>query len=246
MLKMNLFLLLMLMFLPITAFTQNQESSSDEEAVKQVIRNETKNWYNVNYEGWAENWAHEKYVLSMGVGYGNPNSYSENLSWDSVKTSAKEIFNEYTKPLYIDLSWTDWNIRIFNDCAWASYMQTSIYEGNTQYPNKARQIRFLEKKNGDWKIVYSVSVNLSANNLEYNINDVGYKLLNEKKFKDAIDIFKKNVKLYPKSSNVYDSLGEAYMNNGDKELAIENYKKSLELDPKNENAKSMLNKLAEN
>ena len=53
-----------------------------------------------------------------------------------------------------------------------------------------------------------------------------------------------NVKLYPKSSNVYDSLGEAYMKNGDKELAIENYKKSLELAPNNENAKQMLIKLA--
>ncbi len=42
------------------------------------------------------------------------------------------------------------------------------------------------------------------------------------------------------------AFGEAYMMNGDKDLAIENYKKSLELDPKNENAKSMLDKLAEN
>ena len=59
--------------------------------------------------------------------------------------------------------------------------------------------------------------------IEYDLNNVGYRLLNENKFKDAIDIFKKNVKLYPKSSNVYDSLGEAYMMNGDKDLAIENY-----------------------
>jgi len=49
--------------------------------------------------------------------------------------------------------------------------------------------------------------------------------------------------LYPQSSNVYDSLGEAYLANGDKDLAAINYKKSLELDPHNQNAASILKKL---
>ena len=49
--------------------------------------------------------------------------------------------------------------------------------------------------------------------------------------------------MFPDSSNVYDSLGEAYMKNGDKEPAIANYKKSLELNPKNENGAAMLKKL---
>jgi D-alanyl-D-alanine-carboxypeptidase/D-alanyl-D-alanine-endopeptidase len=53
-----------------------------------------------------------------------------------------------------------------------------------------------------------------------------------------------NVEAYPASYNTYDSLGEAYMANGDKELAIRSYKKSLELYPKNTNAVEMLKKLA--
>jgi cytochrome c-type biogenesis protein CcmH/NrfG len=44
---------------------------------------------------------------------------------------------------------------------------------------------------------------------------------------------------------VYDSLGEAYMKAGEKELAIQNYEKSLQLDPKNMNAVEMLKKLKE-
>jgi tetratricopeptide (TPR) repeat protein len=48
---------------------------------------------------------------------------------------------------------------------------------------------------------------------------------------------------YPRSFNVYDSLGEAYLMNGDKDLAIENYRKSLELNPDNSNAAKMLKKL---
>ena len=49
--------------------------------------------------------------------------------------------------------------------------------------------------------------------------------------------------MYPQGSNTYDSLGEAYMENGDKQLAIQNYKKSLELNPKNTAAIEKLKKL---
>ncbi len=39
---------------------------------------------------------------------------------------------------------------------------------------------------------------------------------------------------------ITDSLGEAYMKFGQKQLAIENYKTSLEKDPTNDNAKQKL------
>ena len=78
---------------------------------------------------------------------------------------------------------------------------------------------------------------------EARLNDVGYSLLRDKRVAEAIAVFKLNVELYPQSSNAYDSLGEAYLVNGDKELAGANYKKSLELDPHNQNAASVLKKL---
>jgi hypothetical protein len=49
-----------------------------------------------------------------------------------------------------------------------------------------------------------------------------------------------NVRLYRESSNAYDSLGEAYMIGGNKELAIKNYEKSVELNPQNDNGFRML------
>jgi tetratricopeptide (TPR) repeat protein len=75
------------------------------------------------------------------------------------------------------------------------------------------------------------------------INSTGYRLMGQNKFADAIRIFQLNVALYPRSWNVYDSLGEAYMNHGEKELAIQNYEKSLELNPQNEKGAATLQKL---
>ncbi len=72
---------------------------------------------------------------------------------------------------------------------------------------------------------------------------LGYQLIHVKKYKDAIEVFKLSVETYPTSYNSYDSLGEAYMDNGDKDLAIQNYKKSVQLNPANENGVNMLKKL---
>jgi len=66
---------------------------------------------------------------------------------------------------------------------------------------------------------------------ETGINDIGYQFLRSKKMKEAIAIFKLNVEAYPNSANTYDSLAEAYMTNGDNDLAIKFYKKVLEAIP---------------
>jgi len=64
--------------------------------------------------------------------------------------------------------------------------------------------------------------------------------LMDKHLPEATELFKLNVQVFPTSSNAYDSLGEAYMKSGQKQLAIDNYKKSLDLDPDNDNAKEKL------
>jgi len=62
---------------------------------------------------------------------------------------------------------------------------------------------------------------------EAEMNTYGYLLMGQGKIDSAIVVFRKNVKDYPKSWNVYDSLGEAYAAKGEKKLAAENYSKAL-------------------
>jgi CubicO group peptidase (beta-lactamase class C family) len=68
------------------------------------------------------------------------------------------------------------------------------------------------------------------------VNGVGYQLMNIRRYKEAIAVLKLNVDAFPGSANVYDSLAEAHLNNGDKELAITYYKKALEAIPKDTTA----------
>lgn len=78
---------------------------------------------------------------------------------------------------------------------------------------------------------------------EFLLNSVGYGLLRGDRVEAAIAVFALNVDAYPNSSNVYDSLGEAYMVAGDVERAISNYERSLELNPQNTNAVEKLEEL---
>ncbi len=84
---------------------------------------------------------------------------------------------------------------------------------------------------------------LDQNINEWELNTLGYNYIRKKDFENAIQIFKINVALYPESSNVYDSLGEAYLLNRDTINAIENYEKSLDLNFDNRNAERALKKI---
>jgi predicted Zn-dependent protease len=78
---------------------------------------------------------------------------------------------------------------------------------------------------------------------EDTFNYLGYMLLQDGQMQDAIAVLRRNVQEYPQSWNVYDSLGEAYMQAGQKDLVIANYERSVVLNPKNQNGIDKLKKL---
>lgn len=80
-------------------------------------------------------------------------------------------------------------------------------------------------------------------NFEDSLNNIGYILLRNSRFSEAIKVFALNVKENPRSANAFDSLGEGYFSIKNYALALENYKKSLELNPENTNAENMINKI---
>lgn len=80
---------------------------------------------------------------------------------------------------------------------------------------------------------------------EQEMNALGYRYLEEDRIQETIALFRLNTIAYPNSSNAYDSLGEAYLKGGQKELAIQNYEKALALNPNNQNARQVLKELKE-
>jgi tetratricopeptide (TPR) repeat protein len=78
---------------------------------------------------------------------------------------------------------------------------------------------------------------------EQGVNALGYRYLQGGQVGLAIAVFAANVAAFPESFNTYDSLGEAYMEAGQRDLAVRHYERSLELNPGNENGRRMLARL---
>jgi hypothetical protein len=78
---------------------------------------------------------------------------------------------------------------------------------------------------------------------EADLNGLGYRLLGQGQLQHAIAVFQLNADDHPDSWNVYDSLAEAYLKAGRRELAIRNYERSIALNPDNQNAAEILRSL---
>ncbi|RFS14383.1 serine hydrolase domain-containing protein [Emticicia sp. C21] len=128
----------------------------------------------------------------------------------------------------------------------------NILEGKSYtVPKRSWANKIIEESNmagmaqaiADFKLIKNTKASSRYYFSESEVNSLSYYLMNNKRVNDAIQFFTLNTEENPNSSNAFDSLGEAYMTAGNKELAISNYKKSLQLNPLNNNAKQMIEKL---
>lgn len=78
---------------------------------------------------------------------------------------------------------------------------------------------------------------------EWSINRLGYGFIRKDDLNSALEIFKINAELYPRSSNVFNSLGEAYYLKKDTVNALLNFKKSLAINPENRSSKQFMKKV---
>ncbi len=176
-----------------------------------------------------------------------------NICWGDVKVPIKIEFdqhiitlNTYRKELT--------NIQGFNQAAWgaaAGYcLQNKVnldeamlwidkalsMNGGNNFNNnstKAGLLTAIGKKDDGDKLM---EVSIAGSN-EAELNAYGYQLMTQNRLDDAIEIFKLNIKRHPDAWNVYDSLGEALNNKGDKKGAKMNYELAQQKAPEAQKAR---------
>jgi len=80
---------------------------------------------------------------------------------------------------------------------------------------------------------------------EDNINNLGYSLMGAKLYPQALAVLRLNAEEFPNSTNVWDSLADAYFHNGDVSNAVLNYKKALATDEHYSNSEEARKFIAE-
>lgn len=207
---------------------------------------ETETFYKRDAAGWEALFLHEPTTTRTIVSI---SGYRSVNNWDSFGVQTVKYLKDNSKPEPFQLNTSNFLIKTGGNMAWVEYDQVLSFLPEDTSHHISHESRVLAKDNGAWKMVsvttaYPLSFTSPKQyDIETTLNNAGYNLLNAKQYKDAIEVFKLNVKLYPKSSNTYDSLAESYALAGNKALAIQNYETSIKLNPSNESGKATLEKL---
>lgn len=232
--------------------TKTSAQNKEEEEVKKVVLLETESYSKRDTKIWENLFVHDAHTNRIYI----MNGYFETgFGWEKfgppyIKWMAE---NKSQPSKYKTIEQLNFILRVSGEVAAVEYDQKRIADGSDTLPDLyTRELRTLVKTNNQWKISSITTIDTTSYKttnpfvMESLFNATGYTFLNDNKVEQAVEIFKLNVKLYPKAWNTYDSLGEAYALAGDKKMAIENYEKSIRLNLKNDNGVKILKKLKEN
>jgi tetratricopeptide (TPR) repeat protein len=146
---------------------------------------------------------------------------------DSLRQQLRGLGRFFWQPWVQAANWCVANdVNLDEAAEWA---QRSI-DINENFANLQLKAMLMEKK-GDSAGAAELQRRAFGIATEANMNNYGYQLLGQGKVDSAIVVFRKNVKDYPKSWNVYDSLGEAYATKGDQRRAVEMYTRARNMTP---------------
>lgn len=131
------------------AQAQKTNKVSDVDAIKTVIEQETKAFFDIDYKKWMESWVHTpsaywSYADTSGINYFE--------GWNAIEVGFTDYFVT-SKPANINIERTWQEIKVYGNGAYARFKQRLITDG-VRGPEQV-EIRVLEKdkdKNA-WKIL---------------------------------------------------------------------------------------------
>jgi hypothetical protein len=115
------------------------------------------------------------------------------------------------------------------DPAWQA-----ILVPDTTTPLIQRVDRLIAADDSDaaWRALYATQTSVANRfrTFEADINSLGYQLLAHGNLSKALVVFRLNTRMYPRSANAFDSMGEALLAAGKRQDAIAAYHRAVEID----------------
>lgn len=237
-------LIAILSFVSVQIIAQN----TDEAALKNVIQMEHESLLKRDTTTFKSLYLHDE---KMTREYVNSGGMYKIEGWSAFAHQVTQWATQNPSPgKYTEVKDDNYIVRMSDKLATIEYDEKVSAPGiDSLKPYYSHEFRTMVKEDNKWKIAAFTTIDsLSFTSgdsayIEDNLNGTGYRLLNAKKIKDAIEVFKVNVKLFPHSWNVYDSLGEAFADDGNTDDAIKNYEMSVKINPKSDSGKQALEKL---
>jgi hypothetical protein len=155
-----------------------------------------------------------------------------------------ESLNKYTALLKEKAKTLKWDYQIFNTEDHNSIPVITLLEGlkyvysdfQLNMETAMQGINAILNHNALIESKYDYITDIPENTL----NIIGYRLMQNGHNDKAIEVFKYNVKLYPNSANVYDSLAEVLEISGKTKEAVKNYKIAVKIGKKTDDPNLMI------
>ena len=125
------------------------------DAIMKVIDNETKCFFDGDYECWAKNWSHQNYAMQA---WNNSDGTSDTaIGWEKINAQGKDWIEKYYKNgkniIHPDYKRKKPLVKFFNEKS--AYLNWEQYNSDAEkkYYRISNEIRIMEKEQDGWKIV---------------------------------------------------------------------------------------------
>lgn len=154
-------LLLLIMLCPIISQAQAEHPklSEEEAAIMAVITEQTRAYFERDYEAWLNAHVTSNYYTEHKYWNGWSEKVRTTRGWTAHEAQAKPRFDpkkpksKWNEAQYVR---SDVNIRISKsgDMAWAAYSQKALDPETGEIVGESYETRVMEKHDGQWKIAY--------------------------------------------------------------------------------------------
>jgi ketosteroid isomerase-like protein len=141
-----------------TSCQEKIDIEKEKEAIKAVIEEETNAFLARDFDRLAATYVQDETNIDLRAG---ESGYGYYVGWEEIGSAFKELFENNPEPGTSKEVKTNYKIKVYKESAWTVF-DNEVYNSEGELTGKSIHVEFLEKVNGEWKIVYLSIVNTSS------------------------------------------------------------------------------------
>ena len=133
----------------------------EKKAIKAVIEEETAAFVARDFDRLAANYVQDKTNIRLTA---SKSDYRYYVGWEELGSRFKNYFKNNPEPGVWKQARTNYIIKVYKESAWVVFENEGYHSAGryTELTGQAVDVRFLEKVNGEWKIVCLSHVNFAS------------------------------------------------------------------------------------
>ena len=147
----------------------------EKEAIKAVILEETQSYFDKDFERFAATYKHDESIVDLRA---FSTSYSHGVGWEAKSSGMKDFMKNNPEPIKNTEVKKNFDIHVYSESAWAIF-DNEFYDDEGKLAYIDIGVNFLEKIEGEWKIVYLSRVGVSSYSDDFEEIEVSEEVLSK-------------------------------------------------------------------